>query len=188
VLRCGRHSFGQRMLWMIATARRREPSPRKSRMVEISSSGSGGPRLGNWPGLPDRCRVLHTPRPPRPCPPFSPLRNVDPLLSASVEVTDADWRCRNQGDTKAQDVEPAGHWPRNPGRASWMAPVPWWAAALCQTTSRSKSASSRGAVIIASWPVGNFRRRHPAPVGGSALLAKRPRMSERKKPPPVQSM
>src|SRR5204863_5072846 len=61
-------------------------------------------------------------------------------------------------------------------------------AALCQTTSRSKSASSRGIVIIAQWLVGNCRRRHPASVGGSALGANMRRMSERKKLPPVQAM
>src|SRR5215469_11063564 len=51
---------------------------------------------------------------------------------------------------------------------------------LCQTTSRRTSASSRGMVIMASWPVGNCRRRHPASVGGSALGAKRCRMSKKK--------
>src|SRR5262249_11377047 len=65
-------------------------------------------------------------------------------------------------------------------------------AVLGQTTSSSKSASSRGIVIIASWPVGNWRRRHPASVGGSALganrWANRRCMSKRKKPPLVHSI
>src|SRR5262249_12071799 len=65
-------------------------------------------------------------------------------------------------------------------------------AVLGQTTSSSTSASSRGIVIIASWPVGNWRRRHPASVGGRALGANRWAtkrcMSETKNPPLVHSI
>src|SRR5689334_6780061 len=42
-------------------------------------------------------------------------------------------------------------------------------AALGHTTSSSNAASSRGSVIIASWPVGNWRSRQPEAPGGRDL-------------------
>src|SRR5262245_8991884 len=112
-----------------------------------------------------------------------------------------DRRAREGAELRSRTSH-SGEWPPPDTVLAWVGAIYSWAnvlemhrerpAVLGQTTSRSKSANSRGIVIIASWPVGSWRSRHPASLGGSALGASRRRMSGRRRektsPLPVHSM